>query len=167
MGNQYLEPDLDRIYAAGSGGQKFPLGALHEDLMGRKFRFMKYNDGDDAVTPVAGYLAWGLDTGDEQWEVTCDYDSSTIKVLSKDPKGFAQAAFTDGSYGWFQTYGYNRKNITTDGNVAQNERLMGGAANGAVDSWATGSEQIAIAREDDGTTTSTILDPGEAFITIE
>lgn len=162
-----IDADLDMIYTE----QEFPLGTLTEpDAQNRTFIFLKYNDGDGDVDAVEGYLGVQTDTGLPVHEVTCDYtEGGTVTIIPLLPRGFAQAAFTNGTYGWWQIYGPNRKDMKTDEGVAQGQRLMKSAnqaLDGEVDSWATGSAQIAVALEADGTTTADILDPGQAFITI-
>ena len=151
--------DLDRVYDKAD----FPLGAETEDSAGNEFVFCKYNEGDGGDTVVAGYLAVGLDSAYPAYEVTCDLDSSTIPALRGVPVGYAQAAFTDGKYGWFQKRGRNLKAILTDGGVTQGQLLMAHASTaGAVDSHdASAIASCGVALEDDS---STELGIGKVFI---
>lgn len=155
--------DLDKIYDKA----EFPLGGVALDGNGSRYRFLKYNEGDGAVDAVAGYLGVGLDSAYEPFEATCDYDSSSIPAIANRVMGFAQAAFTDGKFGFWQTYGPNRKDITTDNAVTQGQNLMKHATtDGGTDSHTGDPAIIGTALEADGTTTSTILDAGQAFINI-
>lgn len=157
----YGNYDLDRIYSK----QTHPLGAKVEDQCGRVFKFVKYNQGDNAVAGVAGYLAVGLDSAYPAHEVTCDFASSTIPALGATESGFLQAALTNGKYGWVQTYGLNRKAMLTDQNVDQGERLMRHSTNGAVIQHDnTAAKVVGVALEADAVAVQAI---GTAFITIE
>lgn len=159
----YGNYDLDKIYTT----PKFPLGAKVEDQAGGVYIFVKYNAGDGAVDAVAGRLAIGLDSGYPDNEVTMDYSSSTITAIPKNPKGFFQAALTDGTYGFLQTRGRNRKDMLTDGGVTQGDELMKHATtDGAVDTHDdTARKTVAIALETDDA--SSLLQEGQADITIE
>ncbi len=154
--------DLDKIY---DDDFTFPYGAECEDTMSREYVYVKFNAGDGAASAAAGQMLVGLDSAYDPYEVTNDPNSSTIKAVLNDPKGFAQAAFTDGKCGWAQKKGYNRQTITTDGSVAQGELLMPHATTtGAVDTHdAAAKADIGVALEDD---TSTSLTAGQAFINI-
>ena len=157
----YGNYDLDRIYTK----QTHPLGAKVEDQAGRVYKFVKYNDGDNDVDGVAGYLAVGLDSAYPAHECTCDFASSTVPAMTDLIEGFLQAALTNGTYGWAQVWGPNRKPLLTDGNVAQGNDLMRHSTNGSVivhDN--TASKVVGVALEAD---TDTALTAGQAFITIE
>jgi hypothetical protein len=170
-----INAELDRVYV----NPEFPLGALTEaDGQDRVFTFLKYNDGDGDVDAVEGYLAVQLDTDLPVHEVTCDYtEGGTVFIIRRLPRGFAQAAFTHGTYGWFQTYGPNRKNVRVCfSTLSQGERIMkctDDTNDGDVDPWSSGYEQVAVALEDsvlnpDDPSEQNMhkLTPGQAFITI-
>jgi len=151
--------DLDKVYTS----KDFPLGAECEDEQGREYVFCKYNAGDGADTVVAGYLAVGLDSAYPEFEVTCDLNSATIPAIRGRPVGFAQAVFTDGTYGWFQKKGRNRQAILTDQSVAQGELLMAFATTaGEVDTHdASAIASCGVALEDD---TVAALAIGQVYI---
>jgi hypothetical protein len=135
MPEDVINVDLDGIDTV----RQFALGAKHVDSQNRIFRYGKYNEGDGAVDAVAGYLGLGLDSAYPDWEITCDYSSTTVPAIANSPKGFAQAAFTDGTFGWWQTKGRNRKAILTDNVITQGLLLMKHATtDGGVDA-ATGT----------------------------
>jgi hypothetical protein len=163
MGRILGNADLSKIYTK----QAFPLGATYEED-GRLYRFIKYNAGDGGAAATIGHLIVGLDTGGSYafWEGTNDPDSATIKAVLQRAFGFAQAALTDGSYGWVQISGPNRQVILTDNNVAQGELLMAHATtSGAVDTHdAAAKTVVGIALEADGTTAATQLDVGQVDI---
>jgi len=164
--SDYINVDLNANHET----PKFPLGTLGSDNGGKDvFKYCKYNDGDGAGTPVVGYYCVGLDSGYPDGEVTDDVNSATIKAIIKKPGGFMQRVMTDGYCGWFQVWGRNRQNITTPNDVAQGNQLMAHATStGTVSNHDdTAAPVIAVALEDDGTTTATVLDPGQAFIMIE
>lgn len=146
--------------------QRFELGAEARDAMGRKFRFIKYNDGDGDVDAVAGRLGVGLDSAFPAWEVTMDYDSSTVPAQANRQMGFFQAAFTNGTFGWMQTKGPNAESMLTDGGVTQGQLLMKHATtDGAVDSHTGDVPILAVALEADDA--SSLLTAGKADIIIE
>lgn len=172
-----INAELDRIYTE----QEFPLGSLTEpDGQDRVFTYLKYNDGDGDVDAVEGWLGVQLDN--QIHEVTCDYTpAGTVTIIRLLPRGFAQAAFTHATFGWWQTYGPNRKNMrvcyTT---LSQGERIIkctSSTNDGDVDPWSSGNQQIAVALEDSVVNTDDpdyvevdmemhYLTPGQAFITI-
>ncbi len=154
-----INPDIDKIYDE----QEFPLNTPYRDNGGREFVYLKYNEGDDGIDAVAGYFGIGLDSAYPDGEVTCDYSSSTVAALANDGRGWAQAAFTDGKFGWWQTKGRNRKALLTDAGVTQGQRLMKHATtDGAVDSWASG-QALGVALEVD---TATALAIGQAYLNL-
>lgn len=144
--------DLDRIYTE----PKFDLGA-ETVIDGRTYKFVKYNDGDGNVAGTAGglvYLVGTATTSVEAWETTMDYDSATVVSILQAVAGVLQAALTNGTYGFVQTKGYGRKDVTTDGNVTAGVRLMAGAANGTVVLHDAGAKaDIGVALEADSSTT--------------
>lgn len=148
---------------------EFPLGTLGSNDGGKiVFEYIKFNDGDGPVTAVAGHLVCGLDSGYPDGEVCNDYNSSSIKILLTDPRGFLQRVLTDGYYGWAQCWGRNKQVIITDQSVAQDEELMVHATtDGAVDSHDdTAAKVVGIALETDGDTIAAQLDVGQVKITI-
>ena len=153
--------DLDRRDTV----QQYPLGALYEDpLVGTKFRYMKFTEGTAAVDATVGHVViWDGAVAD--WTNTLDVSDEAVTM----PAGFAQAAFSNNEFGWFQTAGPNRKNITTDGGVAAHEKLVVHTTDGTVDTMAAGEEHhvVGVALADDGTTTATVLDPYQAYIELE
>jgi len=152
--------ELNKIYSS----QKFELGAVAEDVAGRKFRFVKYNDGDGDVDGVAGQLVLGLDSAYPFWECTMDYSSSTVPALSNRQMGFLQAALTHGTYGWIQTHGPSRKAMLTDGGISQNDLIMKHATtDGGIDTLSGDVPILGVALEADS---STALAVGNADIRI-
>jgi len=128
----FHDANLDKIYT----NREFPLGAITEDEMGREYVFVKYDNdpSSDSTTQdgVAGYLACGLTSSFARYVVTCDFADAA--VLLNDPKGFLQAALTDGTYGWAQKTGVNRKAMLTGGGVASGEVIIAlSGTDGAVD----------------------------------
>ena len=158
----YGNYDLDKIYTT----REFPLGAKVEDN-DCVYKFVKYNAGDGPVVGVAGRLVIALDSAYPNHEVTMDYSTATITGIPNLPEGFLQAALTDGTYGWAQTWGANRKDMLTDGGVTQGQLLMKHATtDGAVDSHDdTAQKVVAVAKEADDA--SSLMQEGTAFITIE
>ena len=155
--------DLDKIYEK----RDFALGTECEDELGRVFRFIKYDKGDAStgLSAVAGYLVVGRVSTYTQYQGTCDYSESNMLNV---PLGFAQAALTDGTYGWVQIHGYSRKDMLTDGGVASSHVLFAHATtDGAVDSGAgpanATTTAVGVALAADSTTAQTA---GTAFITV-
>jgi len=121
MSADYVNVNLD----ANDVTQAFPLGTLGSDDGGKTvFEYVKFNNGDGAVTVVAGHLAVGLDSGYPDGEVTNDPNSATIAALDQDPRGFLQRVVTDLYYGWIQTWGRNRQICITSGAINQGETVM-------------------------------------------
>ena len=122
--------------------------------------------GDSEVHGVAGQLVVGLDSAYPQEECTMDYDSSTVPAIAAKPVGFLQAALTNGTFGWVQTWGKNKVAALTDGGVSQGERLMKHATtDGGLDTHDdTAAIVVGIALEDD---TGTALGVGEMDIRLE
>lgn len=154
--------ELDTVY---TDDRKFQPGERVRDELKREYVFIKYNEGDGADTVVAGYLAVGLDSAYENYEVTCDLDSATIYAVNSLPIGFLQAVLTDGDYGWAQYRGYNRQTVTTDEGVTQGQELMPFATTaGIVDSHDdTAKPTVGIALEAD---TVAALTAGQVYICI-
>jgi len=152
----------DKIYTT----QEFPLGAKVEDQDGRVFKFVKYYAGTDVVVGVAGRLAIALDSAYEDNAVTMDYSGAGLTAIPAKPEGFLQAAFTDLTFGWVQTFGDNMESMLTDGSVAQGERLMKHATtDGGIDTHDdTSAIVVAVAKEAD---TGTALTAGQAKILLE
>lgn len=152
-----VDADLDRADATAA----VLLGQLHTDLLGRKFRYIKYDDGSGNIAAIAGGGVSFLDSS--LWVVTGDIsDASPVQ-----PAGFTQAALTNGQYGWMQTGGKNRVAITTDGGVADGHALVLDSGNdNDVDTMADGEEEqvIGFATEADS---GTSLAVNGAQITIE
>lgn len=159
---KYGNIDRTRIYTR----QVFPLGAKVEDQLGRVYKFIKYNDGDGDVVGVAGQLVVGLDSAFPFEECTMDYSSSTVPAIAAKPVGALQAALTNGTFGWVQTWGPNRIAALTDGGVAQGERLMKHATtDGGLDTHDdTAAIVVGIALEAD---TGTALAAGELEYRLE
>lgn len=147
---------------------QFPVGDVYEGSLGRKYRYVEYNDGDGNVAGVAGYLAYlCTGTGVGKWTVTCDYDSATIATARNQGVGFLMAALTNGKFGWMQISGPNDMPMLTETNVAAGHTLVAHAANGTVIGIAAGSNHtgfplaIAVAADTDAA-----LAAGNAYITI-
>lgn len=151
----------DKIYSS----QEYPLGAIHDDECGHKFKFVKYYAGTDTINGVAGQLAIALDSAYPEHSVTMDYSGAGLTVIGSKPEGFLQAALTDLTYGWLQVEGPNLESMLTDNGVAQNDRLMKHATtDGGVDTHDdTSAVQVAVAKETD---TGTALTAGQATITL-
>lgn len=153
--------DIGRAYAK----VEFDLGALYQDSLGNLYRYVLYNEGDGAVAGVAGQLVVGLDSAFPLYEVTMDYDSSTIPALANRPIGFLQAALTDVQFGFVQTRGKNRIAALTDNGVSQGDDLMKHATtDGGLDTHTGDPAILGTALEDD---TGTVLAIGEVDIKID
>jgi len=109
--------ELDKIY---TDKDEFQLGAECEDEQGNVYVFVEYDAL--AAVGVAGLFAVGCDSAYRRFVATCD--STHADAVRNDPKGQLQAALTDGTYGWAQKKGYNRKAIVTDGSAVQGLQLM-------------------------------------------
>lgn len=145
--------DITKIYST----PEFTLGSKTR-LGDAEFIFIKYNDGDGAVTGVAGGLVYTVGTattGQVPYEATMDVDSATIVACPQAPLGVLQAALTDHSYGWAQIKGLGLQDITTDGGVAAGERLMPHAStNGGFDTHSAGAvADVGVALAADSSTT--------------
>ena len=161
MPEQSWNAKLDHIYSR----KEFPLGAAHRQG-NQTFVFTKYNSGDGSVTGIAGKLVIGLDSAYPSWECTMDYSSATVAAIAHTPRGFLQAALTDETYGWVQTWGPNRKDMLTDGDVTQGQQLMKHATtDGAVDSHDETAE-VVVAEALEADDASSLLQEGYAFIKI-
>ena len=131
---------LDKIYDK----QEFALGQK-VDVGSKAFRFVKYLDGETAVTGAAGLGVFGI--RENRWHVTADYDSTTTNcntVLGKH-KGYLQAALTDGKFGFIQTNGPNRKasTLTASTTAAGANVIAAQAGNGTGTAVAFGMTQQA------------------------
>ena len=149
---------------------EFTIGTLGSNDGGKNvFEYIRHNAGDGAVAIVKGHLATGLDAGYPDGEVTNDNNSSSIKALLQNSRGFYQAVLTNLYYGWIQTWGMNKEVIITDGSVSQGERLMAHATTtGGVDTHDAGAKaDIGIAKETDGDTSANQLDKGQVKIEIQ
>ena len=165
MSADYVNVNLD----ANDEKPEFPLGTLGSNDGGKNvFEYVKFNDGDGNTAAVAGHLVMGLDTDYPDGEVTNDNNSSTIKVILQDPRGFLQRVITNLYHGWAQCWGKNKQVIITDQGVAQGERLMPHATTtGGIDTHSAGAvADIGVALEDDGDTSAAQIDIGQVKITI-
>ena len=121
---------------------QFPLGCKYS-ANSKTYRYVKYSVGSNNVASVAGYLAYMCYSGTTtvpNWTVSCDYNSSTTIITSRNSGvGFMMAVLTDGTFGWIQTAGYGDNALLTTGNVEAGETLIASAANGTVDGVAAGT----------------------------
>jgi len=145
--------DLTKIYST----PEFNLGDKTR-LGDAEFIYIKYNDGDGAVTGVAGGLVYAVGTattGQVGYEATMDVNSATIVAIPQAPLGVLQAALTDHAYGWAQFKGLGVQDITTDGSVAVGERLMPHATtDGGFDTHSAGAvADVGVALAADASTT--------------
>jgi hypothetical protein len=111
------------------------LGAQAITQDGAVFRYVKYLDGETAVTAAAGVGVFGIQ--ENRWHVTRDLNSTTtdVNTILGKHKGYLQAVIGDGKYGWIQTKGANRKAMTlaTATTVASSWLVAVQAGNGTVD----------------------------------
>lgn len=109
---------LDRI----DTDQQFPLGHEYNLPGGKKYRYIKYNEGAGVNAVAGGYLK-PLDSNNKEWELTADADWSN-RVIPARKGAFAQAAFTNGKFGWAQTKGENSVAGTIVSTVSEGGALM-------------------------------------------
>lgn len=163
-----VNQDLDKIYTR----MEFQLGQEIE-LADRIFQFIKYNSGAGDVTARVGGVGYSVspDTTEAvKFEVSMDYNSNAAATAITVPnavRGYFQAALTDGTYGWVQKSGGNRKALFTDGNVSRNDPLTIDTTDGRVITQASGNPDLAIVAtalaDDDGVSSLAI---GDAILSI-
>lgn len=130
--------------------QQEALGAEFEDHLGRLFRYVKYNDGDDNIPGLRGHLAGlvGANAANVSslYEVTANFDSSTIVSTG----GFGGIIIPDvvlnGEYCWVQVGGLGLVMAWADAaqDRSTNEltnRCIPGAADGTLAVLTAGQEQ--------------------------
>lgn len=101
----------------------FPLHTIREED-GKKYRFVKFDNGTGNVAAVAGNLAyWTSTTG----QVTSDESDSSV------PAGFFQAVIADGGYGWIQVRGPATVNTAGDDDIAAGGILYATTTDGTVE----------------------------------
>lgn len=115
---------MNAILDAAYTRQEFGLGSRIKFDDGREYVFCLFNAGDGAASASAGQIAVLLDSAYSRFEVTNDVNSSTIAAINSAPVGIFLATIADGEYCWIQAKGKNKSAMTTDGDVAQGERLM-------------------------------------------
>lgn len=163
-----VNQDLDKVYTK----MEFQLGQEVE-LADRKFQFVKYNSGAEPVDAVVGRVGYSVSpdtTSSVKFEVTMDYDSNAAATAITVPnaaRGYFQAALTDGTYGWLQKTGGNRKALFTDGNVSRDDPLSIDTTDGRVITQVSGNPDLAIIAtalaDDDGVSSLAI---GDAMLSI-
>lgn len=99
--------ELTRVYTAdelATSGRGHRPGDHYTDNDGKKYKFVKYDDGTGALDLVAGDVVYYVDaTGYSAHTVTADVSDASGAELGA---GVAMAAVTvDGSYFWVQTRG--------------------------------------------------------------
>ena len=130
--------------------QQETLGATFEDQLGRVFRYVKYNDGDDNIPGLRGHTVGLIGANaanvSSVYEVTANFDSSTVVTTA----GFAGIIIPDvvlhGEFCWIQIAGIGLVAAWAD--AAQDRstdedtnRCIPGAADGTLATGADGSEQ--------------------------
>lgn len=102
----------------------------------KKYQYINYDNGTGNLTLAAGNVVCYLDGSDwDGYTVTKDI-SDTVANLAA---GIAQAALTDGYYGWIQTWGYYATVSTNgDDDIAGGVTLIA-SGDGTVDSVAAGT----------------------------
>jgi hypothetical protein len=102
-----------KLNSTGDSTPQHMPGAYHIDQgSGAIFRYVKYLDGETAVTAAAGLGVFGIQ--ENRYHVTADFNSTTTNcntVLGKH-KGYLQAVVSDGQWGWIQTSGPSRQAVT-------------------------------------------------------
>ena len=140
---------------------KYALGAKSEDDQGRKFVFLKYTKLG-SLQGVAGLMAVACDSAYNDWEATCDSDNAD--AVPSIPYGQFQAQLDDDEMGWAQYAGWNRKAVTTDGNVVQgNELIVSSSVRGTLVTKGTHRASAGTAAAADSGTT---LAAGTVFLQI-
>jgi len=147
--------ELDKIY---TDLNEFQLGAEAEDLQGNEYVFVEYEALSAAATE--GMLGVGLDSSYRRYVTSAD--STDSEAIRNDPKGQYQAALTDGTFGWMQKKGYNRKAIPTDGTVQKDRQIMvSNATRGVATILATNNKPCGSAIEND---VSTSIAAGRVYL---
>ena len=145
---------MNAMFDAAYTRQEFPLGHREKMDDGREYVFCKYNAGDGAADASAGQIGVLLDSAYSRSEVTNDVNSATIAAINATPVGIFLGTISDGEYCWLQARGKNKEAMTTDGDVAQGDRLMVHATTtGGVDTHDdTSKPLVGVALEDDSGT---------------
>lgn len=126
--------NLTKTYTAAelsNDGSAPGLGDIYMDSDGKRYKFVKYNNGQ-AVAAVAGnfvyyHAASGTSAGEIN-EVTMDLsDSANVGA------GVLQAVIADGSYGWIQTYGPATLTTALTAGADGNALTAVGATDGTID----------------------------------
>ena len=162
-----LNVDVTKVDATA----KYNPGALYRpkgESDQEEFMYVKHNAGSNAVTVVAGFLAYFLGAGTStpgMYEVTADYASATTYVTLTDlPAGFYQSVPGDGEFCWLQTKGPNRVAMLSANDIAQGSLIQPDtSANGQVKAYASGVVVVASAKAADVGTVQAI---GTALINI-
>lgn len=121
-------------------GKAPKLGDIYVDYTGKRYKFVKYNNGQ-AVAAVAGnfcyyHAASGASAG-ENTEVTMDLsDSAGVGA------GVLQAIIGDGEYGWIQTGGVATLTTALTAGADGNALTAVGATDGTIDVSALVTDHI-------------------------
>lgn len=111
-----------------SSTAQFRLGTIHESYDGKKYKYVKYDDGTANLDLAAGDVVFYVDdTGYEANTVTADNSDASGQPIGA---GVVLATVTDdGSYFWVQTRGlYSAINVALGGSAGDGDPLTVKAA---------------------------------------
>ena len=159
MGKFVTGAILDEKYDPASNIFKY--GDLYKEGP-REYVLVLYNAGTGSEAGTEGHCIAQMDiaTGYLWFEGTADLDDPDA-VLNLG-LGQLQVTLADGEACWAQYKGPNRKALVTNGNVAQNSKLvLVSTAAGAIGPWASGAGDIGASRSVDA---ATVLAAGSAYL---
>lgn len=124
--------NLTKIYDT----EEFPLGAIHDDSKGNVYEFVKYHQGDGAVTATAGHIGYLASSGTTTVAtptVTEDHDTTTaIDSQYMNAYGAFCSALSNGKFGWIQKKGLSAIAALTNTTVAVAEQIQPADADGTI-----------------------------------
>lgn len=111
---------------------QFKLGAVGQTSDGKRYKYVKYDNGVANLAAVVGnfvyYLAVSGASAGEITTVTMDLsDSANVGA------GVLQAILTDGYYGWIQTWGPATLTTALTAGADGNAMTAAGATDGTID----------------------------------
>lgn len=116
--------ELTRVYTASQlyEGRTPSLGTIYEGLLGKKYKFVLYDEGTGALDLAAGDVVYYVDdTGYGAHTVTADVSDSTGAEIGA---GVAMAAVTaDASYFWVQIKGPATTAVALGGSAGDGDPL--------------------------------------------
>lgn len=129
------------VLTANDSTAKFELGSVYEAPTGKRYRYVKFDNGAGNVAAVAGNFAYvlavsGASAG-ETTTVTSDLsDSAGVGA------GVFQTALTDGYYGWVQISGFATLNTALTAGADGNALTPVGSTDGTLDVSALVTDHI-------------------------